>query len=942
MPEASGPGRTPGRRPPELTLFDPPRDVPWHAIAPDQAVHRLATDAEVGLSAAEAEERLARHGANALPEPPRPSALVQLLRQFADPLVGALLVAAGVAFAVALTEADADPVTRYSDTVAILLIVALNAILGFVQERRAEAALAALSSLAAPSAKVLRAGEVRTIDARALVPGDVVELAPGDAVPADVRLLTSADLAAQEAALTGESTSVDKRAEATLPEATPVAEQRTMVFLGTTVVRGQARGVVSRTGPATELGRIGALLRSSERTATPLEERLHRLGRILLTICLALSALVFVLGILQGERSWTLMLLTAVSLAVAAIPEGLPAITTITLAIGMQRMAARGAIVRKLPAVETLGSATVICTDKTGTLTENRMTVQWVVTAEARYEVTGEGYAAEGEVRRDGEVLDALPPSVEETLRIGALCNSASFEDTPEGRRVVGDPTEAALLALGAKVGLARPTLLATTELVRVYPFDSDRRRMAVVLREGGGAPWGYVKGSPDVIVPRCQSVLGDDGERRALDGTGRGALLARAEALAGEAFRVLALASKAPLEGTAEPEEGLTFAGLVAIHDPLRPEATRAVEECRKAGISVRMITGDHRLTAVAIGRKLGIYGPGTEVISGAELETLGPEQLAARLERATIFARVTAEQKLRLVRAHKARGDVVAMTGDGVNDAPALREAQIGVAMGRAGTDVAREAAAMVLADDNFATIVEAVREGRAIFRNIQKFVFFLNSSNAGLVVAVIAGSFFPWMPQLTPLQLLWVNLVTNGLPALALGVDPPVGSQMTEPPRPVKAGIIGRSDLAAVLLVGLSMGGAALALYWLPDLAPGWIGGATRAESLERARAMAFCLLAVAPLVHAFSCRSGVRSVFSRDVPTNRMLWAAVTASLAIHLVSVLVPPLHRVFRTHLLTGTEWAAVLALSALPLLVMETWKAVRRGRDAARRSARP
>ncbi len=900
----------------------------WHAMEAAAAVGYWETDARAGLTPDEVERRRARLGENALPEPPRPSALARLLSQFADPLVGALLVAALVSFGVALTEEEGTGLARFTDTLAILLIVIVNALLGFVQERRAEAALDALAKMAAPTAKVVRGGAVRVVPSRALVPGDVIELEAGDAAPADARLLTAKELSTEESALTGESTPVAKRADAKLSDDAALGERETMIYLGTTMVRGRARAVVVQTGEYTELGRIGAMIRSAESEPTPLERRLSRLGTIILLACLGISALLFVLGLLQAGRSWSVLLLTAVSLAVAAIPEGLPAITTITLALGMQRMARRGAIVRKLPAVETLGSATVICSDKTGTLTQNAMTVRAVETAGASYRVTGEGYGLDGAVLEGDSPIGAPGPALLALARVSVLCSTAHFEHTSAGPKVVGDPTEAALLTLAAKLGIERDAERGEHPIEQELPFDSDRKRMSVVATGPDGGRVAYVKGSPDVLLPLCDRVLHDD-DIAPLDDAERARIAAVSERYAAAALRVLLLAMRPDPDD--DPERELVFVGLVAMLDPPRPEAKEAVRACKAAGIRVAMITGDHRLTAVAIARELGFWEEGVSIaLSGSELAEMPDQRLLDVVDRVAVFARVTAEQKLRLVRILKQRGHVVAMTGDGVNDAPALREAPIGVAMGRGGTDVAREASEMVLADDNFATIVEAVREGRAIFRNIQKFIFFLNSSNAGLVVAVIVGSFFDWMPQLTPLQLLWVNLVTNGLPALALGVDPPDRHQMTEPPRDPREGIVSFRDFLGIVLVCAVMGGAALFVMWLPTIAPDLMGGPTLEDDLARARAMAFTLLAISPLFHAFNCRSRVRSAFGH-LFTNRALWLAVGISATVQVVTLLVPVLHPIFHTHLLTGTEWGIVLGLAMLPIPVFETIKLVQR-----------
>ncbi len=908
---------------------------PWHAISASTACERLDTEAGPGLSEQEVAARKARAGPNTLPKPPKKRPLQQLLGQLANPLVLALLVAAGIAATVAATQPSPHEsfLARYGDTLAILLIVVVNAILGFVQERRAEAALEALERMASPSARVVRGGRTTIVPAADLVPGDVVEVEAGDAIPADLRLLSSAQAQADEAAMTGESTPVLKDAQAIHPEEQSVAERSNMAWMGTTLVRGRARAIVVQTGATTELGRIGAMLRAAGREPTPLEQRLASFGRVILLACVALSAVLFIVGLLRSGQSWTTLLLTAVSLAVAAIPEGLPAITTITLALGMQRMARRGAIVRKLPAVETLGSATVICADKTGTLTQNAMIVRHVVTVDASYEVSGEGYSDEGAILEGGEPVGEPDAALRTLLEAAVLCNEARLEPGDDGAmRVIGDPTEGALLALAAKGGLDRQALHDARTRLRDVPFDADRKRMTQVWSTASGEVTAWVKGSPEVVLERCKRIRAAQGVR-AITAEDQRRFEATNEALADEALRVLAFA-EGPAADTGDPEADLIFLGLVAMKDPPRPEARAAVAECQAAGIRVVMITGDHRNTAVAIARELGIWRAGGRVMDGVELARIGEAGLADVIEEVVVFARVAPEQKLQIVQALRRHGHVVAMTGDGVNDAPALREAQIGVAMGRGGTDVAREAAAMVLADDRFATLTHAVREGRAIFRNIQKFIFFLNSSNAGLAIAVIAAYFFEDAPPLTPLQLLWVNLVTNGLPALALGVEPPGGEQMHDPPRPPREPILGLGHYAAILAIGLVMAASALSFYSLADLVPGIFRGATRTERLYEARSLAFTLLALSPLFHAFGCRSFRRSLFAMNPFSNRVLWGAVAASAGVHLVAVAVPALHPVFHTEWPTASQWAVLLGLAVLPIPTMELLKSVARRRD--------
>lgn len=900
----------------------------WHALGAEAVLAELGTNSAAGLSQSDVSSRRAEHGDNSLPRAAGPGTLAQLLAQLKDPLVGALLAAAIVAAAVASSEGGDEPLwLRYSDTFAILLIVIVNAAFGFFQERKAEAALAALEDLAAPLARVRREGQVLEIAAEELVPGDVVVLETGDAVPADLRLFETRDLATVEASLTGEAAPIAKDGARILASDAPLADQTNKAFWGTSVARGRALGVVVATGATTELGKIGALLGASERPPTPLEEHLARFGKIILVVCLAASALLFGLGMFQGHQAWPALLLTAVSLAVAAIPEGLPAITTITLGLGMLRMAERGAIVRKLPAVETLGSATVICSDKTGTLTQNAMVVRRVLVDGIDVDVSGTGYETNGSLSVPGAEGEELPDVVDRLLRASALCNTAHVREVDGRPQVLGDPTEAALLVLAAKGDAVRERLLEQWRITDELPFSSERKRMSIVAEAPDGAPKAFVKGSPDVLLPRCVTVATADGDE-ALDEAGRAVWLGRNDELAGQAMRVLAIAERA--SPTGEVEEELTLLGLVAMLDPPRPEARDAVAQSQAAGIRVIMITGDHRLTAEAIGRELGIWRDGGRSLTGTDVRALDDEALAAASHDVSVYARTTAEQKLRIVNALTAEGEIVAMTGDGVNDAPALKRAAIGVAMGKSGTDVARQASDMVLGNDDFATIVAAVREGRAIFRNIQKFVFFLNSSNAGLVVAVIVASFFSWMPPLLPIQLLWINLVTNGLPALALGVDPPQAGQMQERPRPIGEGVMNMRDALGILLVGVVMGGLALSLFMLPEHVPELFEGLEREAALDQARTMAFTLLALSPLFHAHSCRSPRASVFTLGWFSNRWLWGAITASALIHMTTFL-PALAPVFRTQPMSAAQWGVVLLVAAAPLPMVEVLKAAER-----------
>jgi Ca2+-transporting ATPase len=897
--------------------------IPWHSISTDEVATRWTVDPAEGLTRESAAERRRQLGPNLLPQAPKEPAWKQLGKQFLDPLVVTLLVAAAVAGTVAWVEGGGHGggwLSRFSDVIAILLIVFVNALLGFFQERRAERAIDALQKMAAPSAKVLREGGLVVLPAAVLVPGDVVELEAGDQVPADVRVIQAADVEVTEAALTGEAATVAKDSR-DLPEDTVLAERRNMVYMGTALARGRARGIVVQTGATTELGRTGALMSDIRKDETPLEQRLAKFGKLVLLGCLAVSALIFVFGLFQGGQSILTMLLVAVSVAVAAIPEGLPAITTITLALGMQRMARRHAIVRKLAAVETLGCTSIICSDKTGTLTQNEMTVRQVMVGLDQIAVTGEGYVPKGRFELAGAEVH---PSDREDLRMllecAAICNGAQLEEAPEGWRIVGDPTEGALLAMAGKGDIRRESLLEGRPVVREIPFASDRRMMTIVVRDASGQEHAFVKGSADKVIPRCRAYLRGN-VSMPMDAEVRAEADAVVEKLAGQALRVLAFAHK-PVAGD-DPEANLELIGLVGMMDPPRPEVRTAVAECRRAGIRVVMITGDHKATAVAIGHELDIFRPEDEAMTGAELDKVADEDLEARVDRIRVFARVTAEHKLRIVRALKRKRAIVAMTGDGVNDGPALKEAAIGIAMGKGGTDVAREASELVLADDNFATIVEAVREGRAIFRNIQKFVYFLLSSNMGLVLTVFAASFFPSLLPLTALQILWINLVTNGVPALALGVDPPEEGQMKVGPRPTSEGILGARAYGGMFAVGIIMAACAMYLYF-------------RAPTPQMARTMVFSLLAFSPLFHTLNCRSSLSSILQVGLFTNRFLWLAVGVSGAVQLLTML-PVLRPVFKTAWMNAHEWALVLGLSALPIPLVEAWKAFERIRAGGR-----
>lgn len=912
-----------------------------HNGAVEDLLARLQADPVRGLDDADAEARVRKYGTNELPSPPPPNALKRILAQFANPIVLTLLVAAVIAtINGASAKSNESFLVRFGDAIAIGLIVVLNAVLGYYQERRAEQALEALKKMQTPNARVRRGDVVKVIPAVGLVPGDVLELEAGDAVPADARLLQTINLATQEAALTGESLPIPKDARAELPDDAPIGDRATMLFTGTSIVRGKGRALVVATGKDTELGKLSTMLSESEQQKTPLEERLEHFGKRILIACIAISVVMFAWGMYRGTSTWQELLLAAVSLAVAAIPEGLPAITTITLALGMQRMAKKGAIVRKLAAVETLGAATVICSDKTGTLTQNEMTVREIYAGEASYNVSGTGYDPAGDiVDLDGKIVECADrPALKELLATITLANTASLERKEGVWRVVGDPTEGALLTLSAKGGLPKESVAPSHQVLKEIPFDSDRKRMTVVTLDETGKEVVHTKGSADVLIPLCVHQLTKAG-LEPLDDAKRDAILAEAERMSQASLRVLAVARRElSVSSPSQPppndhrrnadhdhiEQRLTFVGLVGMIDPPRKGVKEAVRACAEAQVRAVMITGDHKLTAVAIAKELGLWDEGAIALTGSELEKLSDETLQRRIDSVRVFARVTAEQKLRIVKAFKARGHVVAMTGDGVNDAPALKEAHIGIAMGKDGTDVAREAADMVLADDNFATIVDAVREGRAIWRNIQKFIFFLLSSNAGLIVTVFVASLMPKMLELRPLMILWINLVTNGLPALALGVDPPDPTQMMEPPRKSTSGLLGAREYFGIGVVGLLMGALAIVCYVWPWTVP--------ANDLAGyARAMAFSLLALSPLFHALNCRSSTATIFAMRPLLPVPLLAAIIISAAIHLVAIVFPSLREVFQTFALGTYEWIVLLALSASIVPMIELMKVLQR-----------
>jgi P-type Ca2+ transporter type 2C len=919
--------------------------TPWAALEPEAVARELGTNLARGLEPDEAAYRLARDGVNELGEPPPRPALLRFLAQFADVTVIALIVAAVMAVVLGWDERRGESfLHRFGDAIAIGIIVLMNAVIGFVQERKADRALAALRQLGVPTAMVRRAGSLERIPSRDIVAGDVLEVREGVRVPADARLFETADLVVNESALTGESVPVDKLEVGVLEPDTPLAERANMVFMGTHVARGHGHAVCVTTGPRTELGRIAELLGEVETPTTPLQASLRRFGLRVVVGCSLLGLLVFAVGFVRLEASIGFLLLTAVSLAVAAIPEGLPAVTTIVMALGVERMAKKNALIRRLAAVETLGCADVICTDKTGTLTQNLMLVRRVYAG-------GESFTASRlhsgayELRDDhGPRLPCFAP-LDPVAELVVACGTAPGARFPdEGGSPEGDPTDAALLRLGAGYEVAMGEARSYVAL-RVLPFDRERR-MATVVISGPNGPRSYTHGAPESVLARCASEFVEGAIEHPFDDARRGALERVVHEWAALGLRVIAL-SRAPataldLESATlsernvlaeKVEENMVLLGLLGLADPPREEARFALERARAAGVRTVMITGDHPLTARAIASELGIVDADGEVITGAEIDATDDAALCREVDRVRVVARASAENKLRLVQALRARGHVVAMTGDGVNDAPAIKAASIGVAMGRGGTDVTREAADMVLLDDNYATIVGAIEQGRIVYGNIKRFIVFLFTVNTGLVLAVLFGALAGWPPLLTPTEILWINLITNGLPALALGMEPVHLDPMTRPPRPRDEGLVTRSELYYLLGHGTFMALLGIATFaWLRPDSP------DDAAGLAVARSATFTLLAIAPLFHALNARSRSRSLFALGLFSNSRLLGAFLAALLFQGLALYVPTLSGVFATTPLSPRLLGQVLGLSATVWLVgeLDKW-----ARNAVRKRAR-
>ncbi|MBW4447928.1 MAG: cation-translocating P-type ATPase [Spirirestis rafaelensis WJT71-NPBG6] len=929
----------------------------WHSLDVNKALDLLDSNADSGLTPQEVEQRLHKYGSNELEETAGRSAWDILLDQFKNimllMLIAVALISGGLDFVSWQSGGLKPGEVPFKDTIAILAIVILNGILGYVQESRAEKALAALKKLSSPHVRVIRSGRLLDVAGKDIVPGDVIFLEAGVQIAADGRLIEESNLQIRESALTGEAEAVNKRAILTLPEETSLGDRLNLVFQGTEVVQGRAKVLVTNTGMTTELGKIAALLQSVESEPTPLQQRMTQLGNVLVTGSLILVAIVIVGGVIAARGFSNLQELVEVSLsmAVAVVPEGLPAVITVTLALGTQRMVRRNALIRKLPAVETLGSVTTICSDKTGTLTQNKMVVQSVYTNNSAFRVTGEGYAPTGDFQLNGQKVSVEQyPEIPAMLVACAVCNDSVLQQDKGQWIILGDPTEGALVTLAGKAGIEKDQWASKLPRVAEFPFSSERKRMSVITQveevSTGVSPMTavdpaianmlkserylmFTKGSPELILARCTQIyLGD--KSAALTDAQRKQILAENDNMASKGLRVLGFAykplSEVPPENSDETsEQQLVWLGLVGMLDAPRPEVRAAVQECRDAGIRPVMITGDHQLTARAIATDLGIAKDGDRVLIGQELQRMSDQELEQNVDLVSIYARVAPEHKLRIVQALQRRGRFVAMTGDGVNDAPALKQADIGIAMGITGTDVSKEASDMVLLDDNFATIVAATKEGRVVYTNIRRFIKYILGSNIGEVLTIAASPLLGLggVP-LTPLQILWMNLVTDGLPALALAVEPPEPDVMQRPPFSPRESIFARGLGSYMIRIGIIFAIISIALMW-------WAYNHTHAAGYQGNRdawkTMVFTTLCLAQMGHAIAIRSNNRLAIEMNPFSNIFVLGAVVVTTILQLMLIYVPPLRAFFGTHYLNLQELGVCIGFSALMFVWIEAEK---------------
>lgn len=876
----------------------------WYQLDAEKVEQKLLVTTTRGLTQKQAGERRKQYGDNLLESKKKTSKWLIFVKQFQDFMVLVLLAATLIA----------GLLGEYVDAIAIMFIVLINGFIGFFQEQKAENSLEKLKELSAPMANVLRNGSWEKVSSREVVVGDIIKVNSGDRVPADIRIVKSSGMETEESALTGESLPVSKHATAIKMDNLDVQDQANMGFMGTLVTRGSGVGIVVGTGMNTVMGQIASLMESTKKLATPLEMKLAELGKILIVVAVLLTMLVVGLGVIQGHPTYE-MFLAGVSLAVAAIPEGLPAIVTVALSLGVQRMIRKRAIVRKLSAVETLGCASVICSDKTGTMTENQMTVKEIFLNGENVYVSGDGYQTQGDFFVGQRKLDSSSPNLEKMLLYGMLCNNAAIMVKKGKNFIDGDPTDGALLVAARKIGLAAERK-EDFRVIKEIPFDSERKRMSVVIEDKNNMRFLVTKGAPDVLLQRITQHHGKDG-RKPVNREVRSQIEKAINSMADKALRTIAICMK-PLTAnesidSAMLENDLTFIGLYGLMDPPRKEVKAAIRECREAGIKTVMITGDHVKTARAIAVNLEVLPEGGKVIDGQQMNRMSAEELSEIIDDAYVFARVTPEHKLKIVKAFQEKGHIVAMTGDGVNDAPAIKASDIGISMGISGTDVTKEASSLILMDDNFATIKSAIEEGRNIYENIRKFIRYLLASNVGEILVMLFAMLLALPLPLIPVQILWVNLVTDGLPAMALGLDKAEEDVMRRAPRNPREGIFARGLGYKIVSRGILIGAVTLIGFILAYQG--------NPENLIFAQTIAFTTLVMAQLIHVFDCRSE-HSVFSRNPFENKYLVGAVISSILLLLVVVYWPPLQPIFHTVSLSLRDWMLVIGLAAIPTVL--------------------
>ncbi|WP_096199306.1 cation-translocating P-type ATPase [Bacillus sp. FJAT-45350] len=890
----------------------------WFEMEVEEVERATGSDAEKGLSEKEAQKRLKKFGYNKLDEGEKASAIFIFLAQFKDFMVLVLLAATLIS----------GLLGEYIDAITIMLIVLINGVLGFIQERKAEKSLAALKELSAPQMMVLRDGQWVKTPSTEVVVGDIVKVTSGDRIGADLRLFKTNGLQIEESSLTGESVPVQKYERPLGGEELSIGDQDNMAFMGTMVTQGNGIGVIVATGMKTEMGKIAHLLQTTETLVTPLQRRLEQLGKILIAVALVLTALVVLFGVYQGHNVYT-MFLAGVSLAVAAIPEGLPAIVTVALALGVQRMIKRKAIVRKLPAVETLGCASVICSDKTGTLTQNKMTVTHIWSGGKTWNVTNTGYTPHGDFLSEGKKIDVDNERVlQQILTFSLLCNNTKLykKDVKDGLLkkkkeefvLDGDPTEGALVVAAMKAGITDENLKKNYKVIKEFPFESTRKMMSMIVENSKGQRFVVTKGAPDVVLTNSTH-FAEAGQVKTANNQLRQKVENAITTLAGQALRTIAVAYR-PLKATdkvehsIDVEKDLTFLGLQGLIDPPRPEVRKSIQECRQAGIKTVMITGDHVITAKAIAKQLDILPENGKVLDGKTLSRISVKQLEEIVDDVYVYARVSPEHKLKIVKALQAKGHIVAMTGDGVNDAPAIKAANIGIAMGITGTDVAKEASSLILSDDNFATIKVAIKEGRNIYENIRKFIRYMLASNVGEILVMLFAMMLGMPLPLVAIQILWINLVTDGLPAMALGMDQAENDVMKRAPRSPNEGIFARGLAWKIVSRGFMIGVVTLAAFWITLQ--------QNPDDLTHAQTVAFVTLVMAQLIHVFDCRSEY-SVFHRNPFQNMYLVLAVISSMILMLVVVYYPGLQPVFHTTFLGVRDWLLILGMAAIPTVAL-------------------